>query len=44
MQVNTWILRAGVGSAWEFLHGIILWILWIIFVISYYKLFYICRR
>ena len=23
MQVSTWILRAGVGPAWEFLHGII---------------------
>ena len=44
MQVNTWILRVRVGSVWEFLHGIILWILWIIFVISYYKLFYICRH
>jgi len=32
MQVSTWILRAGVGLTWEFLHGNIF--LCIIFVIS----------
>ena len=40
MQVSTWILRAEVGTTWEFLHGNIFMD---DFCNQYYESFYICK-